>query len=84
MDRIIFGSPEAAAILEKDKPLRAEAAREAAIDEARRRGRIETFGVTIESDRSITVQAYSAEEAEEIVYKEHLRLDERIVAVDRE
>lgn len=36
MGRVIFGSPETQAVLEKDRPLRKAAAREAAIEEAKR------------------------------------------------
>lgn len=87
MAQIVFGSSEATAVLEKDKPLRKAAARAAAIEDARFTGRIETYEVFIEEDpppcRSVIVRAYSEAEAEEIVEKQHLGYNEHIYDVQR-
>jgi len=87
MARIVFGSPEAAAVLEKDRPLREAAAKAAAIEDARFTGRIEIYEVFIEEDpppcRSVIVKAYSEEEAEEIVEKDQLGYNETVYDVQR-
>lgn len=85
MARVIFGSPEAATILKKDRPLRAAAAREAAIEKARREGKKGNFTVYIEPraiERSVVVEAYSGEEAWDIAEEKHLNYDEIITGVE--
>lgn len=88
MAQVVFGSCEAQAVLEKDRPLRKAAARQAAIEEARRTGRIETFEVFIEEypppSRSVIIKAYSHAEAKKIVEKQHLGIGEIISEVQRQ
>lgn len=88
MAQIAFGSPEAQSVLEKDRPLRKAAARQAAIEEARRAARIETFEVFIEEypppSRSVIIKAYSHAEAEDIAKASHVRIGEMISEVQRQ
>lgn len=73
MTQIVFGSPEAQVILKKDRVLRAEAAKEARIEKAKREGKTLKYEIFIEEDpppeRSIFIEAYSEEEAQAIAEK---------------
>jgi len=84
MAQIVFGSPEARAVLKRDRPLRVEAARQARIENAKVVMPLAQYEVWIEAERSVVVEAYSEEEAADIVEQDHLRLDERIVSVTKQ
>ena len=87
MAQIVFGSREAAAVLKKDRSLREQAAKEARIEEAKRTGKIGRFEVFIEEDpppeRSVIIEAWTDEEAEEIARRDHLGYNESISGVER-
>ncbi|GAH83920.1 unnamed protein product [marine sediment metagenome] len=85
MAQIVFGSPEALAILKKDRPLREEAAKEARIEEAKRTGKIGRFEVIIEKQRarSVIIEAWTDDEAEEIAKRDDVDYDESISGVER-
>jgi len=82
MAQVVFGSREAQAVLEKDRPLREAAAKEVAIEKAKRTARLESYEVFIQEDpppeRSVIVKAYSEEEAQEIARNKHVRVGEII------
>lgn len=86
MTPIVFGSPEAQVVLKKDRVLRAEAAKEARIEEAKRIGQILKFEVFIEEDpppeRSVIVEAYSEEEARAIAEKKHIGYNEIVSGIE--
>lgn len=86
MAQIVFGSPEALAILKKDGPLREQTAKEARIEEAKRTGKIGRFEVFIEEDpppeRSVIIEAWTDEEAQEIA-KRDLGYNDSISGMER-
>lgn len=84
MAQIAFGSVEAALVLKRDRPLRAQAAREARIEKAKVVCPLEQYEVCVEVHRSVSVEAYSEEEASDIVEENHLRPDETIVWVTKQ
>lgn len=90
MTPIVFGSLEASAILKKDRPLRKEAEREARIEKARCEGKVSRWEVYIEGfpppERSVIVEAYSQEEAWQVIERDRLNTGEVIsgtVRVDK-
>ncbi len=85
MAQIVLGSPEALAILKKDRPLREEAAKEARIEEAKRTGKIGRFEVFIEEERerSVMIEAWTDEEAQDIAKRDDLGYNESISGVER-
>lgn len=86
MAQVVFGSPEAQVILKKDRVLRAEAAKEARVEKAKREGKILKYEVFIEEDpppeRSVFVEAYSEEEAQTIAEKKHVGYNEVVSGVE--
>ena len=86
MAQIVFGSPEAQVILKKDRVVRAEAAKEARIEKAKREGKTLKYEVFIEEDpppeRSVIVEAYSEEEARAIAEKEHIGYNELVSGIE--
>lgn len=85
MAQIVFGSAEALEVLKKDRPLREQAAKEARIEEAKRTGKIGRFEVFIEEERerSVIVEAWTDEEAEDIAKREDMGYNESISGVKR-
>lgn len=85
MAQLVFGSAEASQILKKDRSLRAEAAKEARIEEAKRTGKIGRFEVFIEEqrERSVIIEAWTDEEAQQIAQRDDVGFDENISGVER-
>jgi len=79
MAPVVFGSPKASVILKEDRPLRAQAAREARIKKAKRKRKLLSFKVWIEpraTERFVVVEAFSGEEAWDIAERDHVNHDE--------